>query len=227
MRADMVDFTKELNGEAPIVAVVLISYKYWKHSQKLIIARRNYLYSTTEFFHLVQKKYSTSTVTCMYRLWQRYDFHHTGLVNYKDFLARLGVSVQNRSRPPQEGTQGGKWSCTTYCHRITELTSVKLWLSSTLYRFHWQFLYSVVQRRVEGATSGNRTDDFSKCHRNVQFVNGFCTHIWQALEQPTCGMALYVCLSVHGDLICLHFLYLSSMLKCTYRSNSNVVCFRC
>ncbi|XP_053398276.1 EF-hand calcium-binding domain-containing protein 6-like [Mercenaria mercenaria] len=40
------------------------------------------------------------------KLWQRYDFHHTGMVNYKDFLSRLGVSVLARSKPPQEGAMG-------------------------------------------------------------------------------------------------------------------------
>ncbi|KAH3735163.1 hypothetical protein DPMN_041624, partial [Dreissena polymorpha] len=38
------------------------------------------------------------------KLWQRYDFHHTGLVNYKDFLSRLGVTVQNRGRSQPEGS---------------------------------------------------------------------------------------------------------------------------
>lgn len=40
------------------------------------------------------------------KLWQRYDFHHSGMVNYKDFLSRLGVSVQSRNKPPQEGAMG-------------------------------------------------------------------------------------------------------------------------
>jgi hypothetical protein len=43
-----------------------------------------------------------------YRLWLRYDFHHTGLVNYKEFLSRLGVSAINQGRPPVEGAKGGK-----------------------------------------------------------------------------------------------------------------------
>lgn len=38
------------------------------------------------------------------KLWQRYDFHHTGMVNYKDFLARLGVSMQ-MLKPQQDGSK--------------------------------------------------------------------------------------------------------------------------
>ncbi|KAL4233424.1 EF-hand calcium-binding domain-containing protein 6 [Mactra antiquata] len=40
------------------------------------------------------------------KLWQRYDFHHSGMVNYKDFLSRLGVTVQARSKPASEGARG-------------------------------------------------------------------------------------------------------------------------
>ncbi|KAK3098848.1 hypothetical protein FSP39_023679 [Pinctada imbricata] len=40
------------------------------------------------------------------KLWLRYDFHHTGLVNYREFLERLGVTVNNQSRPPAEGAKG-------------------------------------------------------------------------------------------------------------------------
>nr|KAG5711061.1 hypothetical protein BaRGS_013795 [Batillaria attramentaria] len=33
------------------------------------------------------------------KLWLRYDFHHTGLVNYRDFLQRLGVNVKLQGKP--------------------------------------------------------------------------------------------------------------------------------
>lgn len=33
------------------------------------------------------------------KLYQRYDFHHRGLINYKDFLLRLGVNVENHLNP--------------------------------------------------------------------------------------------------------------------------------
>lgn len=34
------------------------------------------------------------------KLWLRCDFHHTGLVNYRDFLQRLGVNVKLQGKPP-------------------------------------------------------------------------------------------------------------------------------
>ncbi|XP_072165535.1 EF-hand calcium-binding domain-containing protein 6-like isoform X2 [Diadema setosum] len=38
------------------------------------------------------------------RLWSRYDFHHTGTVNYHEFLQRLGVNVQKQSKAfPEHG----------------------------------------------------------------------------------------------------------------------------
>ncbi|OWF48504.1 EF-hand calcium-binding domain-containing protein 6 [Mizuhopecten yessoensis] len=41
------------------------------------------------------------------KLWMRYDFHHTGQCNYKQFLERMGVSVAHQSRPPpQDGAKG-------------------------------------------------------------------------------------------------------------------------
>ncbi|XP_023929939.1 EF-hand calcium-binding domain-containing protein 6 [Lingula anatina] len=42
------------------------------------------------------------------KLWQRYDYHHSGLVDYIDFLRRLGVRVENTTTKPQEpqGTKG-------------------------------------------------------------------------------------------------------------------------
>nr|XP_022292188.1 EF-hand calcium-binding domain-containing protein 6-like isoform X2 [Crassostrea virginica] len=40
------------------------------------------------------------------KLWLRYDFHHTGLVSYKEFLSRLGVTVNNQNRPQAEGAKG-------------------------------------------------------------------------------------------------------------------------
>lgn len=45
------------------------------------------------------------------KLWLRYDFHHTGLVNYRDFLKRLGVNVRNSNIPPSGNTAAGamKW----------------------------------------------------------------------------------------------------------------------
>ena len=43
------------------------------------------------------------------RLYQRYDFHHRGMINYKDFLMRLGVNVQNAlTYQPQENAQACK-----------------------------------------------------------------------------------------------------------------------
>ncbi|XP_041351388.1 EF-hand calcium-binding domain-containing protein 6-like [Gigantopelta aegis] len=33
------------------------------------------------------------------KVWQRYDFHHSGTVNYKDFLHRLGISGQKPTLP--------------------------------------------------------------------------------------------------------------------------------
>ncbi|XP_069133814.1 EF-hand calcium-binding domain-containing protein 6-like isoform X1 [Argopecten irradians] len=41
------------------------------------------------------------------KLWMRYDFHHTGMCNYKQFLERMGVSVSHHSKPPpQDGAKG-------------------------------------------------------------------------------------------------------------------------
>lgn len=40
------------------------------------------------------------------KLWQRYDFHHTGLVNYKEFLHRLGVAVSNQFKPLPDNAKG-------------------------------------------------------------------------------------------------------------------------
>ncbi|XP_074648584.1 EF-hand calcium-binding domain-containing protein 6-like [Tubulanus polymorphus] len=40
------------------------------------------------------------------KLWQRYDFHHTGLINYREFLRRIGINVDgNGNRPVSEGTR--------------------------------------------------------------------------------------------------------------------------
>ena len=43
-----------------------------------------------------------------YRLYQRYDFHHRGVISYKDFLHRLGVNVALNNQPPPENAQGGQ-----------------------------------------------------------------------------------------------------------------------
>ncbi|KAL3881564.1 hypothetical protein ACJMK2_027990 [Sinanodonta woodiana] len=43
------------------------------------------------------------------KLWQRYDFHHTGVVNYKDFLSRLGISIQNRAKPLEGAPAAMTW----------------------------------------------------------------------------------------------------------------------
>ena len=43
------------------------------------------------------------------KLWMRYDFHHTGLVNYRDFLQRLGVNVKLQGKPPSNDVQGCKY----------------------------------------------------------------------------------------------------------------------
>lgn len=44
------------------------------------------------------------------KLWMRYDFHHTGLVNYRDFLQRLGVNVKLQGKPPSNDVPGSlKW----------------------------------------------------------------------------------------------------------------------
>ncbi|XP_076466442.1 EF-hand calcium-binding domain-containing protein 6-like [Babylonia areolata] len=44
------------------------------------------------------------------KLWLRYDFHHTGLVNYRDFLQRLGVNVKLQGKPPSNNAAGAlKW----------------------------------------------------------------------------------------------------------------------
>ncbi|VDI45640.1 Hypothetical predicted protein [Mytilus galloprovincialis] len=40
------------------------------------------------------------------KLWQRYDFHHTGMVNYKEFLHRLGIAVANQIRPLPDNAKG-------------------------------------------------------------------------------------------------------------------------
>lgn len=46
----------------------------------------------------------------IFRLWQRYDFHHTGMVNYKEFLARLGVAVASQFKPLPDNAKGGIYS---------------------------------------------------------------------------------------------------------------------
>ncbi|KAL8588470.1 hypothetical protein ACOMHN_054049 [Nucella lapillus] len=44
------------------------------------------------------------------KLWLRYDFHHTGLVNYRDFLQRLGVNVKLQGKAPANNAAGAlKW----------------------------------------------------------------------------------------------------------------------
>uniref|UniRef100_A0A2C9KUP1 EF-hand domain-containing protein n=1 Tax=Biomphalaria glabrata TaxID=6526 RepID=A0A2C9KUP1_BIOGL len=45
------------------------------------------------------------------KLWLRYDFHHTGLVNYREFLERLGINVKRSSTTPPSNTVAGvlKW----------------------------------------------------------------------------------------------------------------------
>ena len=49
-----------------------------------------------------------------FRLWLRYDFHHTGLVNYRDFLQRLGVNVKLQGKPPGNNAAGGKASVMSF-----------------------------------------------------------------------------------------------------------------
>ena len=51
------------------------------------------------------------SVYCI-RLYQRYDFHHRGMINYKDFLMRLGVNVEHAlTYHPQEGAHACKAKC--------------------------------------------------------------------------------------------------------------------
>lgn len=68
-----------------------------------------------------------------YRLWQRYDFHHTGLVNYKEFLHRLGVAVSNQFKPLPDNAKGGKHSTdcmlNEYLMPFSHNISVISWLS--------------------------------------------------------------------------------------------------
>ncbi|XP_046566155.1 EF-hand calcium-binding domain-containing protein 6-like [Haliotis rubra] len=48
------------------------------------------------------------------KLWQRYDFHHTGTVNYKEFLQRLGVTPQRPNSKPGPGVPGAlTWPAVT------------------------------------------------------------------------------------------------------------------
>ncbi|CAH1799481.1 unnamed protein product [Owenia fusiformis] len=39
------------------------------------------------------------------KLWQRYDFHHTGMVDYRDFLQRLGVNVVKSQQPLSDSSK--------------------------------------------------------------------------------------------------------------------------
>jgi len=79
------------------------------HTAKGIVYR-SYFFQTNfqcfgNFFLLL-----TCSALFYYRLWQRYDFHHTGLVNYKEFLHRLGVAVSNQFKPLPDSAKGGKHS---------------------------------------------------------------------------------------------------------------------
>ncbi|XP_052809717.1 EF-hand calcium-binding domain-containing protein 6-like isoform X2 [Mya arenaria] len=82
----------EVNLKSVVKALQLFDYnrdgRIQRHEMRRVI--ENYC------FKLSDQQYD--------KLWQRYDFHHSGMVNYKDFLARLGVSVNNRAKPQQDGT---------------------------------------------------------------------------------------------------------------------------
>ncbi|XP_033107844.1 EF-hand calcium-binding domain-containing protein 6-like isoform X2 [Anneissia japonica] len=41
------------------------------------------------------------------RLWARYDFHHSGIVNYYEFLKRLGINVDRQRKVMPEGAKVG------------------------------------------------------------------------------------------------------------------------
>lgn len=73
------------------------------HTAKGIVDRS--YFCQTNFLLLL-----TCSALFYYRLWQRYDFHHTGLVNYKEFLHRLGVAVSNQFKPLPDNAKGGKHS---------------------------------------------------------------------------------------------------------------------
>ena len=67
------------------------------------------------------------------RLYQRYDFQRRGVINYKEFLHRLGFSVDRHSRPDgectarrtREGMHEGMHECTHECthERMHERTN--------------------------------------------------------------------------------------------------------
>ena len=45
-------------------------------------------------------------IPLFFRLWMRYDFHHTGTMDYKEFLTRYGVRIlpsgSQVDKPPSE-----------------------------------------------------------------------------------------------------------------------------
>ncbi|XP_071941657.1 EF-hand calcium-binding domain-containing protein 6-like [Antedon mediterranea] len=41
------------------------------------------------------------------RLWARYDFHHSGIINYYEFLRRLGINVERRKKTMPDGAKVG------------------------------------------------------------------------------------------------------------------------
>ncbi|XP_006816237.1 EF-hand calcium-binding domain-containing protein 6-like [Saccoglossus kowalevskii] len=69
------------------------------------------------------------------RLWGRYDFNHTGIVNYNDFLRRLGINVQKNEKSQPDTTK----------------------LAMT-----WRQVYEDKNKQVEKAATMNRTDDVVK-----------------------------------------------------------------
>lgn len=60
-----------------------------KHEMRKVI--ENYCFRTTD------EQYD--------RLWARYDFHHSGMVNYHDFLQRLGINVKRHDNNFPESTK--------------------------------------------------------------------------------------------------------------------------
>lgn len=52
-----------------------------------------------------QVQFHTSTIFISFRIWSRFDYRHTGLLDYEDFLVKLGVKQRKAgTRTPDINT---------------------------------------------------------------------------------------------------------------------------
>ena len=66
-----------------------------------------FLFFTVLSFPIPSVKFDSVNGIISFRFCMRYDFQHRGVINYKDFLERLGLSVERQRAPAPDNASGG------------------------------------------------------------------------------------------------------------------------